>query len=147
MRLFRSRKYAHGSRWALWRWTDVPSRFIVRLHLVMTPWFSLVLHWIKGPDPEPHLHDHPVSFVSLILWGAYTELRYQGPGRANRMVTHNWFNRIQAGTWDRHRIVSVRPHTTTLCLMGPKRREWGYHLRSGRWMHYRDYQRSDASLL
>ena len=61
--MLRHRKYKSGSRWALWRWTEVPSEFITRLHIFMTPFGALVMHWIKKPDPEPWKHDHPVTFL------------------------------------------------------------------------------------
>lgn len=140
------RKYKSGSRWAFWRWTEVPSEFITRLHLIMTPWFAIVLHWIRKPDPEPHLHDHPVTFLSLILRGGYNELREHGPSGPNkdpsdrRWRRRRWFNFFRASPQDRHRITHCDPRTTTLCFMGPKRREWGYHTPFG-WVHYKEYQR------
>src|ERR1700722_11961514 len=122
----KSRKYISGSKWALWRWTEVNSEYITRLHVIKTPWFAICVHWINKPDPEPHLHDHPVSFLSLILRGGYGELR-QLYGQ-NVSTWHDWYNLISATPDDRHKICAVRPGTVTLCFMGPKVREWGFHL-------------------
>ena len=50
-----TRRYKSGTRWCAWRWTDVVLRgelYLRRLHLVQTPWFSLMLHWIPRPDPR-----------------------------------------------------------------------------------------------
>lgn len=107
------------------------NEFITRLHLIKTPWFAICLHWIRKPDPEPYLHDHPVSFLSVVLRGAYVEQRPDGPHFRRR------FNYIRAT--DRHRIVDCDPRTLTLAFMGPKVREWGYHTGAG-WIPWKLYQ-------
>lgn len=148
----KTRKYKSGSRWAFWRWTITPSEYITRLHLIMTPWFSICLHWINKPDAEPHLHDHPVTFLSLILRGWYKELRHTenmkclpitGYKVADtwKMGMHKrrWWNFIRASHHDAHRIDEVSPGgALTLCLMGPKRRDWGFHVED-KWVYWRDY--------
>lgn len=131
------REYKSGSRWALWRWTFTPSNYITRLHLLKTPWFAVCLHWINGPDEEPYYHDHPVSFLSLILRGWYyefRELRWQDCSGKRR-----WWNFIRASKADRHIIAVVPPGgALTLCFMGPKTREWGFHL-GEEWVPWRTY--------
>lgn len=140
------RKYKTGSQWALWRWSETASEYLTRLHLVKTPWFALALHWIKKPDPEPYLHDHPVSFLSLVLRGWYTESRSQGLPVHDKaeVVTRKWFNFFTAGDWDRHSIDRCAPNTLTLCFMGPKVREWGFHTPQG-WVYWRDYYREQRA--
>lgn len=143
----RGRKYKSGTRWCFWRWTDVDSEYILRLHIFKSPWFAVCLHWINKPDAEPWLHDHPVSFLSLILRGGYTEMRYRG--RADGLpllgtrVEHRWFNFVRARFDDMHRIVRVWPHTLTLCFMGPVKRMWGFHvcdeLDETGWIFWKDY--------
>lgn len=142
MRWFRSRTYKTGTRWAVWRWTDVDSQYIRRLHVLKTPWFAICLHWILKPDPEPYLHDHPVTFLSLILRGGYWETRVvDGKTRSG---FRSWWNWIRARREDRHRIEYVRPKTLTLCLMGPKTQEWGFHTESG-WIYWRDYHHAQRA--
>lgn len=134
------RKYKSGTAWCVWRWTDVDSEYITRLHLLKTPWFALCLHWISKPDPEPFHHDHPVTFLSLVLRGGYSEQR-------NGTLRHRlWINFVRATGTDVHTIVDVLPNTLTLCLMGPKRREWGFHRPSGwiGWKAYYDEKRTNA---
>lgn len=148
MRLFASRKYRSGSRWALWRWTDVDSGYIVRLHLIMCPWFAICLHWFQRPDPEPHLHDHPVSFLSLILRGWYVERTWKrvGKGRARQAdELRRWWNWIPASEDHRHRIEAICPGTLTLCFMSGKKREWGFHTEDG-WVHWKDYYREQRAM-
>lgn len=124
------RKYKTGTNWCFWRWTEVDSEYIVRLHLVKTPWFAICLHWIKKPDPEPFVHDHPVSFLSLICRGWYYERRAWG------IQFNQWWNFVRAT--DTHSITLCDPNTVTICFMGPKVREWGFHTPDG-WVYWRDY--------
>lgn len=135
--MLKSRTYKSGSRWALWRWTEVPSGFITRLHLIKTPFFAICLHWLNAPDPEPWLHDHPITFLSLILRGGYKE-KQGGYWRHERTVKHRWWNFIDASEGCAHSIIEVEPKTLTLCFMGPKTREWGYHTDEG-WVYWKDY--------
>jgi hypothetical protein len=137
------RKYVSGTRWCVWRWTDVDSEYITRLHVIKTPWFAICLHWIHKPDPEPYLHDHPVTFLSVVLRGGYTEMRrklWQSDGRWNRKHEVRWFNWVRADGRDQHSICEVKPRTLTLCFMGPKTREWGFHTMDG-WVYWKDYYR------
>lgn len=134
---FRTRKYKSGTGWCFFRWTDVESEYILRLHVVKTPWFAVCLHWIRKADKEPWLHDHPVSFLSIILRGKYAELRERGNGDVGHEV-HTWFNFVVGSKTDKHRIIFTRANTLTLCLMGPKTRDWGFHMPEG-WVMWKDY--------
>lgn len=141
--LARHRLYKSGTGWCFWRWTDTTSEYILRLHVVKTPWFAVCLHWINKPDREPWLHDHPVSFLSCILRGQYAELRKRGDGKTYIKV-NRWFNFIRASEQDKHRIMFVRKGTLTLCFMGPKRREWGFHRPEG-WIGWKAYYAEQRS--
>ncbi len=135
---FRTREYKSGTGWCFWRWTDTDSAYILRLHVLKTPWFAVCLHWIRKPDAEPWLHDHPVNFLSIILRGSYAEKRQRVTELAPRHRVHRWFNFIRASDFDRHTIIFARKNTLTLCLMGPKTREWGFHTPTG-WVMWKDY--------
>lgn len=130
--MFKNREYKSGTTWCFWRWTFVPTGYITRFHFIKTPWFAVCLHWLNHPDPEPYLHDHPVSFLSLILHGWYKELRTTG-FRLNK-----WYNWVTAKT--AHSITEVGPNTLTLALMGPKVRDWGYHTDKG-WVYWKEYNK------
>ena len=143
----RGRLYKSGTIWCFWRWTDVESEYILRLHVLKTPWFAVCLHWIRKPDKEPWLHDHPVSFPSIILRGSYAELRWNKDKGLHHKVSR-WFNFIR--DTDRHRIIFTRANTLTLCFMGPKTREWGFYvgdllqpapttLGPAGWLYWKDY--------
>ncbi len=149
--LARGRKYKSGTGWCFWRWTRTDSEYILRLHIVKTPWFAVCLHWIRKPDAEPWLHDHPVSFLSIVLRGEYAELRcntsaFDERWHHTRIKVNKWFNFVRATPNDSHRIILCRANTLTLCFMGPKTREWGFHIpapREGRtchtWIMWKDY--------
>lgn len=154
MRLLPSREIGDRS-FALWRWQDIPCgdgggrTYMTKLYLARTPWFQVGLHWLRLPDPDRALHDHPRSFVSLILRGAYVEER---PIQSDQLWTRDgdrWYQNVWATVrkrWsvayrragDLHRIALVAPGTVTLCVWGPKRREWGFQTRHG-WVHWRTY--------
>jgi hypothetical protein len=125
------RIYKSGTNWCFWRWT-IQVEYIKRLHIVKTPWFAICLHWLLKEDKEPHLHDHPVSFLSCILRGGYWERRVDGHYR------RSWWNWIRS--IDRHRIVAALPGTLTLCFMGPKVQDWGFYVGSPvQKVYWRDY--------
>lgn len=108
--------------------------YLVRLHLVKSPWFAVMLHWIARPDPQPDPHDHPVTFLSLVLRGGYAEERHRKRGVDHHRV--RWLNWLRAR--DVHRITWVAPGTLTLALAGPVTREWGFHTPVG-WVSWRKY--------
>jgi hypothetical protein len=134
-RLFPNRLYKFGARFALFRWTDVPTKYITRLHLCMAPIGAICIHWLNGPDPEPFLHDHPVSFLSILLRGRYVEVREVGPN-IRILKGRRHFNFVRAT--DAHTIKWVAPGTVTICFMGPKVREWGFHTDKG-WVNWQKY--------
>lgn len=148
------RRYRTGTRWGVWLWSEVVRRgvrYLTRLHLVKTPKASAYLHWIHEADPQPDPHDHPVTFLSIVLRGGYVEENTCGKGqpvmrpRGRRWWRREvrWFNFIRATHV--HRIVHVEPGTLTLCFAGPPVHEWGFHtLRfggwfAGAWISWKDY--------
>jgi hypothetical protein len=129
------RQYKSGMRWCLWRWTDVVlggELYLRRLHIFQTPLASLMLHWIQRPDSQSDMHDHPVSFISWMLRGGYTEETPEGTRAWPR-----WSMHLMRAT-DRHRIVITGPNTLTLVLAGPVVRSWGFHTSKG-WVPWREY--------
>jgi hypothetical protein len=81
---------------------------------------------MTGPDPRATLHDHPWSFLSIIVRGGYIERRLDP---MTMTVDHwhvvRWWNRVRA--LDAHSIRSLlRNPTWTLLFVGRRRRTWGY---------------------
>lgn len=129
--------------WERFRVPDVnnPERtYLDRWRIIETPWASVKLHAIRLHDsPARGAHDHPWSFVSIRLWGTYSESLYRRDGyfdRAEhrRLVT---FRRAE----QLHRITRLhrRAGVWTLVLCGPRRREWGFKKPGQPWVHWGDY--------
>ena len=99
-----------------------------RWRLLQTPWFGIYVHFIYREDLDPVPHDHPWQFWSLVLCGGYTEALHERPGGDSyRWVTrHRWRLHRFPLHWA-HRIIEVQPRTVTLCLVGRKRRTWGFY--------------------
>lgn len=120
-----------SSRWAWMDRFEVPQYdgdgvYLTRWRVLRTPLFGIYVHRMSGPDPRPTLHDHPWSFLSVILRGGYVERRLDPMTMTvNELHTIRRGNRVAAK--DAHSIRHLlRTPTWTLCLVGPERREWGY---------------------
>lgn len=103
-------------------WKEINEQF-TRWEFV-TPWFSILLHRMYAPNEHEHYHDHPWSFLSIVLSGGYWE-KYRLPSGA---VMVEWRGPGSV----RYRPAEFAHKTTTyelwvswsLCITGPKRREW-----------------------
>lgn len=94
---------------------------------------SIRLHWIRRPDRDRHLHDHPWTFRTFILDGWYAEQReglshWHFAGDTSKLK-HGEFHRITAmpatGVW-------------TLFVTYRKRSTWGFLVNGGK-VPYREY--------
>lgn len=117
--------------------------YLWRLCIFTCPWFSVKLHRIMRADETRDLHDHPWTFLSIVLFGWYREELTCRPGERMRP-------RRKVGGWrrfnfkraeDLHTItyVSRRP-VWTLVFTGPRRRNWGFLTPDG-WVDAREYDR------
>ncbi|WP_206018302.1 hypothetical protein [Roseovarius nitratireducens] len=98
----------------------------------------MMLHWLRLPDPQPDLHDHPNDFLSLLLWGNYCEEVPASDQIDSRNVRRvRFFNIVHAE--DRHRIVKVSDPTITLVIANKVRRDWGFWV-NGEFVPWRDYE-------
>lgn len=48
--------------------------FFRRFALIRISRLSVRIHTFSGPDITPFLHTHPFHYISLVMWGRYTEL-------------------------------------------------------------------------
>ncbi|MGH8073691.1 MAG: hypothetical protein ACREO4_06415 [Lysobacter sp.] len=121
------------------------------------PWISLRVHHIRSSDIGRHFHDHPWTFVSLVLFGGYHEdkpydaesgftvsrLRNCPSGVVYTRETYiaGEFLLRRASDWHRLRLPDqlVDAGTWTLVLTLPKRPEsWGF-LVDGKKVPWREY--------
>jgi len=100
-------------------WTEVGEEF-TRYRLLVTPWFRVFVHRLHCPQWHPQGHDHPWSFVAIVLKGGYLERTqegkfWRGPGsvlfRPAEFV---------------HNVVTGSKTNWSLVITGPKRRQWGF---------------------
>lgn len=55
---------------------QIESLYLRRYYIVKSKYFNIFLHNIQRSDDDPDPHDHPWSFLSLILKGGYTDEAY-----------------------------------------------------------------------
>lgn len=83
-------------------WEEIQEKF-TRFQLLKTPWGNVYLHKLDAPIKHPHPHDHPWSFLAIILSGGYWECmngktRWQPPGRILWRPAETKHNVVTNGT-------------------------------------------------
>lgn len=123
---------------------ELPSPLMWRYILLRTPWFGIYLHHFLRSDYDRALHDHPWSFVSIILRGGYWEahdqtidgsmrIEWRAPGRVL----------LRPAEW-RHRVILDDGATSwSLVIVGSRERKWGFFLPTG-WCWWRKHNYRDA---
>lgn len=87
---------------------------------VETPLGSVRLHHWLGPDDDRAFHDHPWSFLTLILRGGYTDKNPSGDEYLRAGM-------IQFRSAEhQHTVIPDPGGAWTLVLTGPKVRSWGF---------------------
>lgn len=109
---------------------------------------GIFLHRMDAPDPGLDLHDHPWTFLSIILWGGYIEERAlcrSAPllahaaevlddkiPRGETVERRRWLSWRVMRLDQCHRITALtRPRVWSLVIVGPYRRSWGFYLPRG----------------
>ena len=114
-----------------------------RLRVVACRWFGLYTHWFHASDDDC-LHDHPWSFLTVILRGGYWE-HTPGPNNGGVKQWHPPFSiRVRPARW-LHRIeIDPARKPVTLVLRGWRVRGWGFQTRGGwiPWPEYKDHKAS-----
>lgn len=94
-------------------------------------WFGIYLHHLMRSDHDRALHDHPWSFITILLSGQYKEHTPQG------VTTHRrWSVLVRPCLW-LHRLELERP-MWTLVFVGRRSRRWGFMTEHG-WCWWRTY--------
>lgn len=112
---------------------------LVRRILFSVPFFGIYLHKFCRSDYDRALHDHPWSFISIILKNGYDEetdigLLHHRPGAVL----------LRPAEW-RHRVIINDPSKPSwnLILKGPRVRRWGFWTEKG-WCWWRKYNYDTA---
>lgn len=115
------------------------------------PWFpwNIRLHWIRRPDADDHMHDHPWNARTIILRGGYTEHRLVDDTPKPEYLLHPALKvevrtrlpgdtaKINFGQY--HKIERIQPGGAwTLFISGPYQGTWGF-LVDGAKVQWRKY--------
>jgi len=105
---------------------------------------ALYLHKIVGSDWAREPHDHPKDFVSIGLWGGYTEERYEHKGTGvypsvgpvfvrmrSQRFTAPWFRKFPA-THIHRLLIEPGKSAWTLVYVGPRKQDWGFFHEDGK---------------
>ena len=117
--------------------------YMIRYSLFTCPWFAVKVHKFFLSDDDC-LHDHPWSFLSIILWRGYTEETFRKQdmglpvGERIREVKHYGPGSIlwRPAPWP-HRL-EIGKQALSLVVTFQKFRVWGFYTRSG-WLEWRKY--------
>lgn len=134
--------------------------YLTRWKLIELPDFHVMLHRFNRSDRDRELHDHPWSFVSVVLWGGYTEVTHALKSDRDLILAHGGEQftnaTIVAGMPTRGRFywpgaVLFRParwahrieiapgkKAWSLVLAFKKERSWGFFSREG-WVRWRSF--------
>ena len=134
-------------------WSD--HAYLHRWRLLALPGKRRIyLHRFLGPDWGRDPHDHPKWFLSIGLWGSYTEeyaypyVGYTGKAcGAQRTYRAPWVRLFPATHIHRIKEIGKRG-CWTLVVTGRKTREWGFWRRNRRgkfvWVPWEQYVRGMA---
>lgn len=119
--------------------------YMKRFVVAKNKFFSIYIHEFWRSDYDVH-HDHPWDFLTYIIRGGYTEevLKWN----SGNLFPHK--RKVKAGNFlirnaeHIHRVI-IKEHSfpLTICVQGPKRRQWGFWKleKEGewKWTHWRPF--------
>jgi hypothetical protein len=86
--------------------------------------FGIYIHHLMRSDISRHHHDHPWTFVSLILTRGYIEHTPQGSRRYRAGAVL-----YRPATWQHH--LELHEPAWTLIVRFKRQRTWGFHTETG----------------
>jgi hypothetical protein len=104
---------------------------LIRYYLLRSRGFGIFLHKLCRSDNARDLHDHPWTFVSVLLTGGYWEHTARG-----RFWRRRFSVLYRPATWA-HCLELERP-VWTLVIRFRERRPWGFLTARG-WVGYQQY--------
>jgi hypothetical protein len=104
-------------------WKEIGEEF-TRFTVLKTPWLRVYLHRLKCETWPPRCHDHPWTFVSVILAGGYLEMM---PGA--RIVRRGRFSVLYRQATFSHNVKTEGNNVCwSLVFATRKTRDWGFNL-------------------
>lgn len=107
------------------------SLYMRRYYLFQSKWVSVFIHYILRGDDDRYLHDHPWSFIAILLTGSYVEEDLTGFHRIWPFMP-----RFRRATY-LHRLHLHKP-VWTVFIHFRRTRKWGFQTPTG-WTYWRKY--------
>lgn len=100
-------------------WAEIGERF-TRYALFKSRWVNVYLHQLYAPNWHPDCHDHPWSFVAVLLWRGYDE-------KVGTTVHRHLPGSIlwRPATFS-HNVITPYGTSWSLIITGPGGRAWGF---------------------
>lgn len=92
----------------------------IRYTLAKTPWFRVYVHKLIAPMAYTHCHDHPWSFLTILIRGGYFEYTAETDWTWRPAGSILW-----RPHWWRHNVATFGT-SWSLVFTGPKAHEWGF---------------------
>lgn len=108
-------------------WEEIGEKF-TRYQFLKTPWFNVYLHQLFAPNWHPQCHDHPWSFVAILLRRGYLE-RVPCPACNGRhTMDHKRFPGmiLFRPAEFRHNVITPYGTNWSLVVTTAKSRDWGF---------------------
>lgn len=109
-----------------------PKPLLVRYFLLHTKPISVFLHHLMQSDEDRALHDHPWSFITILLSGGYWEHT-----QTERLWRRRFSILYRPAEWQ-HRLELPKP-VWTLVIKFRSRREWGFIMPQTGWQKWNEY--------
>jgi hypothetical protein len=101
-------------------WQDIGEVFY-RYQIVKSRWFNVYLHQLDAPEWHPvGCHDHPWSFVTILLKGGYLEHHEE-----NYIRRYPGEILYRPASWT-HDVITPFGRSWSLVITGPKKNNWGF---------------------
>ncbi len=100
-------------------WAAIGEKF-TRFQLLKTKWFNVYLHKLEAPNWHPACHDHPWSFVAILLKSGYLE--QVGTEVFRRRVGSILYRPAKFV----HNVITPFGVSWSIILTTGKQRDWGF---------------------
>lgn len=116
--------------------------YMVRWHILHTPWFRIYLHKIILSDFDCP-HDHPWNFLTIMLKGSYREYsNWHHPKRLGCVDYKAPCVLYRPAEWS-HRLEVLNGPVWTLVFLSSRKRKWGFWTKKG-WVHWKNYKSTNS---
>ena len=137
-------KPGSSRRWAFLEGFDIGADgdpYLDRLRIIQTPLFGIYLHHIHREDRDRDPHDHPWSFISVVLAGSYLETVWKDKmnPRSHMKRYHPRWSVRRVNRDAAHMITDISRPLWTLVFTGPRRSDWGFWTDKGEFVPWREY--------